>query len=194
MLDTLSLPLINRALRDDPWAAGRLANFAGASLRITLADHTLLRYSIEPDGLLAAHQVFGQDEPTLWIELPANAAALLVSHGRKGVIKAAKIRGNVELANTLNEVMDQIRPDPEAFLATKIGDIAAHRTMTLLTALKDGAEQLATRLKDQFTEHVAEGHSVIVPSPEIRQFITGVDQLRNDVARLEQRVQKISHR
>ena len=194
MLHSLSLPVINRALRDDPWATRQLAGFAGASLRITLADRTLLRYSIEPDGLLAAHQVFGQDEPTLSIELPANAAALLVSHGRKGVIKAAKIRGNVELANTLNEVMDQIRPDPEAFLASKVGDIAAHRAMIMMSAIKQGAEQLMMRLKDQFSEHVAEGQSVIVPNPEIRQFVADVDQLRNDVARLEQRVLKISSR
>lgn len=192
MLHSLSLPVINRALRDDSWAAGRLSAFAGASLRIALADRTLLRYRIEPDGLLAAHQVFGHDEPTLSIELPANAAALLISHGRQGVIKAAKIRGNVELANTLNEVMDQIRPDPEAFLASKVGDIAAHRAMSLLLTMKQGAEQLATRLKDQFSEHIAEGQSVIVPNPEVLQFVADVDRLRNDVARLEQRLQKIS--
>lgn len=194
MLHSLSLPVINRALRDDPWAAGRLASFAGASLHITLADRTFLRFCIEPDGLLAAHQVFGQDEPTLSVELPAHAAALLISHGRQGVIKAAKIRGNVELANTLNDVMDQIQPDPEAFLASKVGDIAAHRAMTMMIAFKQGAEQLVTRLKNQFTEHVAEGQSVIVPNPDIRQFVADVDQLRNDVARLEQRIQKVSRK
>ena len=191
MLHSLSLPVINRALQDDPWAASRLAGFAGATLRISLADRTLLRYTIEPNGLLAAHQVFGVDEPTLSIELPSNAASLLVSHGKHGVIKAAKIRGNVELANALNEVMEQIRPDPEAFLASKIGDIAAHRTMGFLSSAKQGIEQIASRLKDQFTEHVAEGHSVIVPNPEIRAFISDVDTLRNDVARLKQRFDRL---
>ena len=191
MLHSLSLPVINRALQDDPWAASRLAGFAGATLRISLADRTLLRYTIEPNGLLAAHQVFGVDEPTLSIELPSNAASLLVSHGKHGVIKAAKIRGNVELANAINDVMDQIRPDPEAFLASKIGDIAAHRAMGMANAVKQGTGQLLTRLKDQFTEHVSEGHSVIVPNPEIRQFVTDVDTLRNDVARLEQRIGRL---
>lgn len=191
MLHSLSLPVINRALNDDPWAAQRLAAFAGASLRVTLAERPLLRYTIEPDGLLAAHQVFGDDEPSLSIDLPPNAAALLISHGRHGVIKAAKIRGNVELANALNEVMEQIRPDPEAFLASKIGDIAAHRTMGFLSSAKQGIEQIASRLKDQFTEHVAEGHSVIVPNPEIRAFISDVDTLRNDVARLKQRFDRL---
>ena len=191
MLHSLSLPVINRALQDDPWAASRLAGFAGATLRISLADRTLLRYTIEPNGLLAAHQVFGVDEPTLSIELPSNAASLLVSHGKHGVIKAAKIRGNVELANAINDVMDQIRPDPEAFLASKIGDIAAHRAMGMANAVKQGTGQLLTRLKAQFTEHVSEGHSVIVPNPEIRQFVTDVDTLRNDVARLEQRIGRL---
>lgn len=191
MLHSLSLPVINRALSDDPWAAQRLAAFAGASLRVTLAERPLLRYTIEPDGLLAAHQVFGDDEPSLSIDLPPNAAALLISHGRHGVIKAAKIRGNVELANALNEVMEQIRPDPEAFLASKIGDIAAHRTMGFLSSAKQGIEEIASRLKDQFTEHVAEGHSVIVPNPEIRAFISDVDTLRNDVARLKQRFDRL---
>ncbi|MFZ9615622.1 MAG: ubiquinone biosynthesis accessory factor UbiJ [Fluviibacter sp.] len=191
MLHSLSLPVINRALRDDPWAASRLAAFAGASLRISMAERSLMRYTIEPDGLLAAHEVFGDDEPTLSIDLPGNSASLFMSHGRQGVIKAAKIRGNIDLANALNDVMDQIRPDPEAFLASKIGDIAAHRLMGFAQAFKQGAEQLVTRLKDQFTEHVAEGQSVIVPTPEVRAFMDDVDTLRNDVARLQQRIDRL---
>jgi len=191
MLHNLSLPVINRVLRDDPWAASQLARFAGATLRISLADRTLLRYTIEPDGQLAAHQVFGDDEPSLSVELPTNAASLLISHGKQGVIKAAKIRGNVELANTINEVMDQIRPDPEAFLAAKIGDIAAHRVMGFANAATNGAKQILARLQDQFSEHIAEGHSVIVPNLEVRQFISDVDTLRHDVARLEQRLSRL---
>ena len=194
MLHSLSLPVINRALRDDPWAASRLACFAGSSLRISLADTSLMRYTIEPDGLLAAHQVFGDDEPTLAIDLPASAAVLFLSQGRQGVIKAAKIRGNIDLANALNEVMDQIRPDPEAFLASKVGDIAAHRAMGFFYALKQSAEDLVGRLKDQFTEHVAEGQSVIVPTPEVHAFMDEVDTLRNDVARLQQRVDRLTRR
>lgn len=188
MLQSLSLPVINRALRDDPWAASRLAAFAGASLRIALADRTLARYIVESNGLLAGHQAFGDEEPTLSIDLPGNATALFISHGRQGVIKATRIKGNIDLANALNEVMDQIRPDPEAFLAEKVGDIAAHRAMRIFSSFKQGAEHLASRLKDQFTEHVAEGHSVIVPSYEVHQFMSDVDTLRNDTARLEQRV------
>jgi ubiquinone biosynthesis protein UbiJ len=191
MLHSLSLPVINRALRDDPWAASRLAAFAGASLRISMAERSLMRYTIEPDGLLAAHEVFGDDEPTLSIDLPGNSASLFMSHGRQGVIKAAKIRGNIDLANALNEVMDQIRPDPEAFLASKIGDIASHRVMGFAQAFKQGAEQLVMRLKDQFTEHVAEGQSVIVPTPEVRAFMDDVNTLRNDAARLQQRIDRL---
>ena len=153
-----------------------------------------MRFTIEPDGLLAAHQVFGDDEPTLSIDLPANAASLFLSHGRQGVIKAAKIRGNIDLANALNDVMDQIRPDPEAFLASKIGDIAAHRAMDFFYSLKQGTADLVTRLKDQFTEHVAEGQSVIVPTPEVHAFMDSVDILRNDVARLQQRVDRLTPR
>lgn len=190
MLNSLSLPVINRALSDDAWATQRLAAFAGATVRITLADKPIVRYSIEPDGLLAAHEAFGDDEPTLAIDLPADAASRFISHGRHGILKAARIRGNVDLANAVNDVLDNIRPDPEAFLASKVGDIAAHRLMGLFHSMKQGAEQLAGRLKDQFTEHVAEGHSVIVPNDEVSHFMADIDTLRNDVARLEQRVNK----
>lgn len=191
MLNSLSLPVLNRALSDDPWAMKRLSGFAGATLRIAMADKPLLHYTIEPNGLLAAHEVFGDDEPTLSIDLPADAASRFISHGRHGILKAAKIRGNIDLANAVNDVLDNIRPDPEAFLASKIGDIAAHRTMGLFHSLKQGAEQLATRLKDQFTEHVAEGHSVIVPNEQVAKFMSHVDTLRNDVARLEQRIDRL---
>ena len=192
MLNSLSLPVVNRALSDDPWAMKRLAGFAGATLRIALADKPILRYTIEPNGLLAAHEVFGDDEPTLSIDLPGDAASRFISHGRHGILKAAKIRGNIDLANAINDVLDNIRPDPEAFLASKIGDIAAHRAMGIFSNFKLAAEQLVSRLKDQFTEHVAEGHSVIVPNEEVAGFMSEVDTLRNDVARLQQRVERLN--
>jgi ubiquinone biosynthesis protein UbiJ len=191
MLNSLSLPIINRALCDDPWAMQRLAAFAGSTVRISIADTSIVRYSIEPNGLLAAHEASGDVDPTLAIDLPTDAATRFISHGRHGILKAAKIRGNVDLANAVNDVMDNIHPDPEAFLADKIGDIAAHRLMGLFYTMKQGAEQLTGRLKDQFTEHVAEGHSVIVPNDEISRFMAEVDTLRHDAARLEQRVRKL---
>ncbi|MBU3656711.1 MAG: hypothetical protein FGM35_01575 [Rhodocyclaceae bacterium] len=169
----------------------RLATFAGSTVRIALADKPLLRYTIEPNGLLAAHEAFGEDEPSLSIDLPSDAASRFISHGRHGILKAAKIRGNIDLANAVNDVLDNIRPDPEAFLASKIGDIAAHRAMGIFYSLKQGAEQLTARLKDQFSEHVAEGHSVIVPNEEVAGFMSEVDTLRNDVARLQQRVERL---
>lgn len=192
MLNSLSLPVLNRALSDDAWATQRLSAFSGATVRITLADKPIVRYTVEPNGLLAAHEAFGDDEPTLSIDLPPDAASRFVSHGRQGILKAAKIRGNIDLANAVNDVLDNIRPDPEAFLASKIGDIAAHRAMGVFHSLKQGAEQLMGRLKDQFTEHVVEGHSVIVPNDEITHFMTEVDTLRNDVARLQQRIDRLS--
>lgn len=191
MFNSLSLPVINRALSDDAWAMRRLSAFAGSTMRITLSDKPIVRYSIEPNGLLAAHEAFGDDEPTLSIELPADAASRFISHGRHGILKASKIRGNIDLANAVNDVIDNIRPDPEAFLASKIGDIAAHRAMGFVHSLKQGIEQLAVRLKDQFTEHVAEGHSVIVPNEQVTRFMAEVDTLRNDVARLQQRIERL---
>jgi ubiquinone biosynthesis accessory factor UbiJ len=191
MFNSLSLPVINRALSDDAWAMRRLSAFAGSTMRITLSDKPIVRYSIEPNGLLAAHEAFGDDEPTLSIELPADAASRFISHGRHGILKASKIRGNIDLANAVNDVIDNIRPDPEAFLASKIGDIAAHRAMGFFHSLKQGIEQLAVRLKDQFTEHVAEGHSVIVPNEQVTRFMAEVDTLRNDVARLQQRIERL---
>ena len=192
MLNSLSLPVLNRVLSDDPWAMNRLAGFAGSTVRIALSDKPLLRYTIEPNGLLAAHEVFGEDEPTLSIELPADAASRFISHGRHGILKASKIRGNIELANAISDVLDNIRPDPEAFLASKIGDIAAHRAMGIFNRFRQAAEQVAGRVKDQFTEHVAEGHSVVVPNPEVARFMSSVDTLRNDVARLEKRITRLT--
>lgn len=192
MLNSLSLPIINRALSDDAWAMKRLSAFAGATVSITLVGKPIVRYTVEPNGLLAAHDAFGDEEPTLSIDLPADAVSRFIGQGRHGMIKAAKIRGNIDLANAVNDVVDNIRPDAEAFLASKIGDVAAHRATGLFNSLKQGAAQLVSRLKDQFTEHVAEGHSVIVPNEQVTHFMAEVDTLRNDVARLQQRVERLN--
>jgi ubiquinone biosynthesis protein UbiJ len=156
-----------------------------------LADKPVVHYTIEQNGLLAAYTASDEAEPALSIDLPSDAVSRFISRGRHGILKSAKIRGNIDLANAINDVLDNIRPDPEAFLASKVGDIAAHRAMGIFQGLKHGAEQLLVRMKDQFTEHVAEGHSVIVPNDQVIRFMSDVDALRNDAARLQQRIERL---
>ena len=60
------------------------------------------------------------------ISLPA-AAPLLALQGKDAVMRAARIEGSAEFAETLGFVIRNLRWDAEEDLSKVVGDIAAHR-------------------------------------------------------------------
>jgi ubiquinone biosynthesis accessory factor UbiJ len=130
MWSALLLAPLNHLLRQQTWAARRLAAFSGEQGRFCLggtADGSSsplsVRFQIADDGLLgeAVGEAYG-------VEVIVSSEALCaLTAGPQAVLASAHVRGRADLAEAIREVFRHLRPDLEDDLARLIGDIPAHR-------------------------------------------------------------------
>lgn len=103
-------------------------------------------------------------------------------------------RGDVQLAGDgeagarFQELAQLLRPDLEAGLARVIGDVPAFGIGSLVRkALDYGRASVATQAAN-LGEYLTHERRVLVPQAQAREFIDGVDALREQADRLEARV------
>ena len=100
-----------------------------------------------------------------------------------------EVDGDPQLAAALNHVARNLRWDVEEDLSRVFGDIAAHRMVESGRKLERWSRQGADNLARSFTEYWTEERPLIANRGDVEQFNRDVDTLRDDVARLEKRVE-----
>ena len=177
---------INHLLRSNSWAQERLKPFAGKTARFectpfalaltvmqngevtTAAAHTAADVTITMSpGLLL--RVLARDE-TAWTDI--------------------KIDGDTGFATAINHVWRNLRWDAEEDLSRVFGDIAAHRMAQSGRTLGQWGRQSADNLLRALAEYWTEEQPLIASKYEIEQFNREVDALRDDLARIEKRLEQ----
>jgi len=109
-----------------------------------------------------------------------------------------KIRGDAQLAQKFRELALLLRPDVEEELSQVIGDVPAHQIGRFTRAAFGWGQNAAQTTVRNVAEYLAHESQHLVPRAEGDQLLKGVDTLREDVDRIEARInvlaQKLSHR
>lgn len=184
----VTLAVLNHLLADAAWARARLLPFVGRTARLTLPPWRI-DLTIDALGQFAPAAA---DVPDVEIVLPAGAPLLALS-GPEAVARVARISGSVEFADALGFVLRNLRWDYEEDLARSIGDIAAHRIAGMVNSFAAWQRQAATNLAENLAEYFTEEQPTLAKPAEVADFVSGVDGLRDDLARLEKRVSRLQH-
>ena len=190
-MQSLSAPLlaaINHLLGQAPWAREKLAPFAGHAAQIKLPPFEAA-FLIGADGCLSAP--LPEAELEVSISLPA-ATPLLALQGKEAVMRAARIEGSAEFAEALGFVVRNLRWDAEEDLSRIVGDIAAHRIVKDTTQFAAWQQQAAQNFAANLAEYFTEEQPLIARQADISTFSGDIDRLRDDVARLEKRLQRLA--
>lgn len=99
-----------------------------------------------------------------------------------------EIRGDAELAQKFRELALLLRPDLEEELSMAIGDVPAHRIGRFARAAFAWTRRAGATTVRNVAEYLAHEQRDLVPRAEGEQFLQGVDRLREDVDRLEARL------
>jgi ubiquinone biosynthesis protein UbiJ len=105
-----------------------------------------------------------------------------------------EIRGDAELAQKFRELLLLLRPDLEDDLSVLIGDIPAHQIGRLARGALSWTRKVAATGVENLAEYLGHERRDLVPRKEGEQFLRGVDALREDVDRLEARVDLLRQR
>ena len=107
-------------------------------------------------------------------------------------MRAARIEGSAEFAEALGFVIRNLRWDAEEDLSAIVGDIAAHRIVKGTKEFAAWQQQAAQNFAENLAEYFTEEQPLIVREADISSFSSDIDRLRDDVARLEKRLQRLS--
>lgn len=179
---------INHLLGQAGWARDMLAPFAGHAAQITLPPFEAA-FMVTAEGTIAAPAPGAELEVA--IALPATTP-LLALQGKEAVMRAARIDGSAEFAQALAFVIRNLRWDAEEDLSRLVGDIAAHRIVKGGKALADRQQRAAQNFASNLAEYFSEEQPLIAKPADIASFSDEVDRLRDDVARLEKRLQRLA--
>lgn len=188
LLNTVIVRALNHLVAGEDWAGERLRPFAGQRVAI-LGGPFPLHIGVTAEGLFAATEVV--DSPGVTITLPADfPARLLLDRG--SLFSSAKLAGSADFAETLAFVFRNLRWDAEDDLARFVGDMAARRLVQAAQALHQWQQQATSNFAENLAEYATEESDLLVPGWDIATFGEAVSTLRDDVARLEKRLQRLA--
>lgn len=191
MFFRLGASALSHLLESEEWARDRLRPFAGRLIRIEFGGLTG-GFLVSRDGTLADASDRALDADVV-IQIPSEAVAKL-PEGLAGLFGAARISGSAELAEAFGFVLRNLRWDAEADLARLVGDIAAHRIVSGAEALRIRLADASQRLAANVTEAAVEEFQWLIKPADTARYCSEVDRLRDDLARLEARVARLSSR
>jgi ubiquinone biosynthesis protein UbiJ len=186
MLEQVGLVAINHLLRSAQWARDRLAPSAGSVARIVMPP-LQWEFAIDPDGTLSQASAA---QPDVVIVLPTDTPFHALA-GSDAILRKARITGSAELADNLGFVLRNLRWDAEEDLSHFVGDIAAHRIVALARRWSAWHKEAAQNALENLSEYLREEQPSLTGRKVSAEFCAAVDVLRDDLARLEKRIDRL---
>lgn len=103
-------------------------------------------------------------------------------------MRAVDIAGNARLATEILALLRYLRWDVEEDLSRVFGDVLAHRIAGTAREFVAWQAEAGRRLAENVMEYAIEERRMVVSRAEYDDFAAAVAKLRDDLARLEQRV------
>ena len=182
---------VNHLLSREPWARERLVGYAGKRARLMASPFDIVT-TVGHDGMLVAA---APDAPPLpddvTITVTPEAATALLRDGPGAVIKHVRIEGDAEFATTIGKLAEQLRWDPEEDLSRLVGDAAAYRVVGTARSVLDGAMRAGRGLAEAASEYCVDEVGWLVRRSTLDVFGADIARLRDDVARLEKRIERL---
>jgi ubiquinone biosynthesis protein UbiJ len=189
MIAQLSATALNHLLTQNSWALDRLARFSGKTARFEVAPFSFA-YTILPDG-----HVSSADNAASADALCVVAPSLLPRLAMHDELAHAQIQssGDAAMLSEIFYLSRNLRWDAAEDLSHVTGDIAAERIVQTLQNKRHNLGGSAVNLAQAAAEYFTEERPLLAKPRQISAFMQQVDTLRDDLARLEQRVSRLAN-
>lgn len=189
MLTHPGILALNHLLNAEAWARDKLKPYAGQCVEFRSPPLPALRLDILDTGLLRAA---AQDAaPNLVVTIGPGALPAIL-RGEDALLREIGIEGNADLAGTVQYLFRHLRWDLAEDLSQVFGDVLAQRMVSEGKRFAAWNREAAEKLAQNFAEYWTEERPLLARPAEVRQFLADVDQLRDDLARLEKRIETLT--
>jgi ubiquinone biosynthesis accessory factor UbiJ len=176
---------LNHLLDAETWARDKLKPYAGQCVEFRAPPLPALRLDILDSGLLA--NAAEDAVPNLVVTIGAGALPAMV-RGEDALMREIGIEGNADLASAVQYLFRHLRWDIEEDLSKAVGDVLAHRMVEQGRRLAAWNREAAGKLAQNLAEYWIEEQPLLARPADVRQFLIDVDQMRDDLARLDKRI------
>ncbi|MBL8482664.1 MAG: SCP2 sterol-binding domain-containing protein [Rhodocyclaceae bacterium] len=186
---TVAAGALNHLLDHSPGLRDKLKPHAGKQVRLVCSPLVQV-FCIADDG-----SVFTPAEgtPDVHISLPPDAA-LQMAVDSEAALRRARVEGDAALAETFGFVLRNLHWDVAEDLSRVVGDVAAERIVRTGQGVAAWQRDLARRVADNAAEYLAYEANLLVRPASMREWCDAVDDARDAVARLEQRLQLLERK
>ncbi len=181
---------INRCIALDPESRDQLANIGGKIIAIELdkLNRRLVMHIDEHRVRLLTH-FEGKADATIR-GTPTALALMGRNKEHSAASSGVSFSGDPDLGQGFQQIIDHFEIDWEAELAKLTGDVVAHQIGKTTGHFFSWLKQAASSLEQTAADYVRHETRAAVGRDELGQFLGEVDALRDDVARIEQRVNR----
>jgi ubiquinone biosynthesis protein UbiJ len=183
-----SAKALNHLLTQNSWALHRLAPFAGMTARFDIAPLSFA-YTILQDGSLRSAGTAAEAD-ALCVIAPSLLPRLAL-HDEKAR-NEIRSEGNTGLLTEIFFLSRNLRWDAAEDLSGITGDIVAERIVHSAQNSQQLLRNAAANLAKAASEYLTEESPLLAKPQRVSAFMQQVDMLRDDVARLEQRIGRLS--
>ena len=178
---------VNHVLRGSPLALERLRPHAGRTVAIHVGP-VALALTVQSTGEVAAALPGASRDLEVRISpflVPRLAAREEAAFGEIGM------EGDGALAEDVSFLVRHLTWDVEEDLSRVVGDIAAHRLVGAARGLARWSRDASLRMAQGAAEYWTEESPLVASRVKVEGFARDVSELRDAVARLEKRVERL---
>jgi ubiquinone biosynthesis protein UbiJ len=186
--------VLNRGLPRSPRARQLCRELQGHRVGVDVSGFT--RLVVESTG--ETLQISRDASAAAEAEISGGPLSLLALAGEspEAVLQRGdvQIRGDVELAQKFRELALLLRPDIEEEVSKVLGDVPAHHLGRVARAAFGWTRNAASTSVQNVAEYFAHERQHLVPRAEADQLLKGVDTLRENVDRLQARIELLTRK
>ncbi len=182
---------LNRVLALDSAAASTLAGLEGRKIALQLKPWPAPMQIAVISGRLVASDAAAPD-----LSVSASPGALLALAAERGGFELPAgridISGDADLARRVQKLVSQLDPDWDRPFARFFGEVAGHQIAKGLRGALAWSRATAKAMVQNSAEYLREESRDLVAPGEMADFVDDVDRTRDDVERLEARIERLA--
>ncbi len=183
--------VLNEALKLDPDSLARIAALEGKVIGLEIRGFDTF-YLMPCATGLQLHTTLEGEPDVLIRGGPLGLMRMGLSSQPATLFgEGVEIEGDTALGRKVQKIIDGLDIDWEEPLSHLLGDVAAHQLGNLVRGATRWSRKTGETFSEDVVEYLQEESRDLVVRAELEQFLDGVDSLRVDLDRLEQRVRRL---
>jgi len=184
--------ILNRNIQESTPARELCLELSGTVVAVRVSDTALAAYFIVDDEAIDVVAASSQDPAVI---ITGSLITLASLAGQSGITAirdgSLDVSGDAELAGQFQQLLSFARPDIEEELSGIVGDAAAHRLGELARGFGRWGRGARSTMGANIREYLQEESRDAPSRYEVEKFNTDVSKLRDDVDRIEARLNRL---